>query len=52
MNENLKNKLEEAIMACATRASKSDVSSLHALQFTQAALNVTNALVVLECNNK
>lgn len=49
MNAILKEKLEAAISACADKAAKADTTALDALQYTQAAVNATNALTSLEC---
>lgn len=41
------NRLQAAIIACAVNAEKAG-SALEALQYTQAALNATNALVLCD----
>jgi len=47
VNEELKNKLQAAIVACADKAAKADTTALDALQWTQAAVNASNALIGL-----
>jgi hypothetical protein len=47
MNEEVIDKLKEAIKACAEAAAKTGVTCVEALQFTQAALNATNAIIGL-----
>ena len=47
MTVEMKNKLEAAISACADKAAKADTSAIDAMQFTQAALNMSNALIGL-----
>ncbi|MDH4474870.1 MAG: hypothetical protein QE274_00225 [Verrucomicrobiaceae bacterium] len=49
MNEKTKEKLEAAIVACATKAAESNATALDALQYTQAAVNASNAIIGLEC---
>jgi hypothetical protein len=49
MNEDLKKKLEEAIAFCAVKAAEKHGTALDALQYTQAAVNASNALINLEC---
>ncbi len=46
MNDEVKKKLEAAISACAGKAADAR-SAIDALQYTQAALNATNALIGL-----
>jgi hypothetical protein len=52
MNEEVKKKLEAAIVACAERAAKGDTTALDAMQYTQAACNASNALIGLTLNVK
>ena len=47
MNEELKKKLEAAISACAYKAAQVNTTALDALQFTQAAVNASNAIIGL-----
>jgi len=47
MTVEMKNKLEAAITACADKAAKADTSAIDAMQYTQAALNMSNALIGL-----
>ena len=47
MNEEMKKKLEAAIVACATKAAESHATALDALQYTQAAVNASNAIIGL-----
>lgn len=49
MNEEMKKKLEAAIVACAEKAAKPETTALDALQYTQAATNASNAIIGLEC---
>ena len=49
MNKELKKKLEAAISACADKAAKADTTALDALQYTQAAVNASNAIIGLSC---
>ena len=49
MKKELKDKLEAAISACADKAAKADTTALDALQYTQAAVNASNAIIGLEC---
>lgn len=49
MNEEVKKKLEAAIVACADKAT-SAATSVEALQYTQAALNASHALTGLHLN--
>ena len=49
MNEELKQKLEAAIASCADKAAKADTTALDALQYTQAAVNASNAIIGLSC---
>lgn len=46
MNEETKKKLEAAINSCADKA-KNATSAIDALQFTQAAVNASNAIIGL-----
>jgi hypothetical protein len=48
MNEELKKKLEAAIIACAEKAAKSNITPLDAMQYTQAAVNASNVILGLE----
>lgn len=50
MNAKLREKLEAAISACADKAAKADTTALDALQYTQAAVNASNAIIGLECD--
>lgn len=52
MNANLKEKLEAAISACADQAAKAATTALDALQYTQAALNASNAIIGLESESR
>lgn len=52
MNEELKKKLEAAISACADKAAKADATALDALQYTQAAVNASNAIIGLSCESR
>ena len=46
MNEEIKKKLEAAIVACADKATKAD-TAIEVLQYTQAAVNASNAVIGL-----
>jgi hypothetical protein len=47
MNKKMKEKLEAAITACAAKAAEPNVTAKAALQYTQAAMNASEALVSL-----
>ena len=49
MNEEMKKKLEEAIIWCATRAVEVSASPKDTLEWTQAAVNASNVLIGLSC---
>ena len=49
MNDDIKNSLQKAIMACAKKAAQAN-NAVEALQFTQASLNAANALTGLHLN--
>jgi len=50
MNEEMKKTLEAAIVACAHKAAHAEATALDALQYTQAAVNASNAIIGLENN--
>jgi hypothetical protein len=50
MNQDVKTKLEAAIVACATKAADPTTTALEAMQYTQAAVNAANALTA--CANR
>lgn len=52
MNEKLKEKLEAAIVACAEKAAKAETTALDAMQYTQAAVNASNAIIGLSCESR
>ena len=52
MNDKLKEQLESAIAANAEKSAKSGITSLEALQYSQAAVNVSNALIGLSCESR
>lgn len=51
MNEDVRKKLEEVIVACADKA-KQESDPLGAMQFTQAAVNASNVIIGLENQGK
>lgn len=52
MSEETRKKLEAAIAACAEKAIESSATALCALQYTQAAVNASNAIIGLTRLNK
>lgn len=52
MKKELKDKLEAAISACAGKAAKPETTALDAMQLTQAAVNASNVIIGLECNDR
>ena len=51
MNEEMKNKLEAAIVACATQAENAE-NAIDAMQWTQAAVNASNVIIGLSCESR
>jgi len=51
MNEETKKKLEAAIVACATKAESAN-NALDAMQYAQAAVNLSNVVIGLHLNVK
>ena len=51
VNEELKKKLEAAIIACAEKAAQAG-TAIDAMQYTQAACNASNAIIGLNLNVK